>query len=669
MRPRARSVWAGLAACCLLAHTVAAEVKDSAVFVDIRESESPGARVVERWKLYGASHALVIGIDDYSEGWPRLSNAVKDAELVAAGLERRGFEVTLLTDVTSDQLRGELRRFFAIKGSDPEARLFVWFAGHGHTEYGEGYLVPADAPTPGTADFLFKALHMGDIGSMVRVARAKHVLAVFDSCFAGTVFSSSRARPPAAITRAAVEPVRQFLTSGDADQQVSDDGTFRTLFLRALDGDAEADANGDGYLTGTELSFYLEDRVVNLTRAAQTPRSGKLRDPRFDRGDFVFLLPRVEPADVAEPAEPEPPRVQTAALELAFWDAIKDSEDPGSYAAYLEAYPEGTFAPLARLRQQALGEAAQRGAVEPQAAQQAALPPASETPAFEIEEMEAGYVALKNANLRAGPSTAFDKVGRLAAGDEVTVTGKIVGQNWYRVALAEGGSGFVYGALLEDAVSHAARRSEIEEQRRLAEGRARELEEQRRLVAERELELEAQRKAAEESRKALAQQQRLAEERAKLEAERQRLAEEQRKLEEPRQLEARQRAAAQQAASSRAAGQQTQTALVTQPPPKKDKDREVKFAKAKAYLDDNQGRLRSRLSRYNQQHKLLTSDSSPGSGDYQIRQIRDYEVKDVAGDRVFVSIGFQVGIYWKQDGRVLFEMQWQDGELEFVGHR
>jgi hypothetical protein len=31
-------------------------------------------------------------------------------------------------------------------------------------------------------------------------------------------------------------PVRQFLTSGDADQQVSDDTSFRTFFLRGRTG-------------------------------------------------------------------------------------------------------------------------------------------------------------------------------------------------------------------------------------------------------------------------------------------------------------------------------------------------------------------------------------------------------------------------------------------------
>ncbi len=322
------------------------------IYVDLRASESPGAPVIERQRLYGTSHALVIGIDNYTNGWPRLSSAVKDARMVAEALEARGFQVELLVDTDGQRLRRELRRFFAVKGSDPEARLFVWFAGHGYTESGEGYLVPADAPLPGGPEFLLTALHMGDVGSMVRIAKAKHVLAVFDSCFAGTIFTAQRARAPAAITQAVKRPVRQFLTSGDADQLVSDDGTFRTLFLRALQGEETADANRDGYLTGSELSLYLEDRITNLTQGAQTPRSGKLRDPRFDQGDFVFLLPTARPkrAPTSQSAASTPSGPGAVALELAFWNSIKETDRAEDYSAYLEAFPDGSFAPLARVR-------------------------------------------------------------------------------------------------------------------------------------------------------------------------------------------------------------------------------------------------------------------------------------------------------------------------------
>ena len=86
-------------------------------------------------------------------------------------------------------------------------------------------------------------------------------MAVFDSCFAGTIFDAQRELPPPAITRATIPPVRQFLTSGDAGQSISDDGTFRKLFLRALRGEEQANGNRDDYLTASELGPFLSDRM------------------------------------------------------------------------------------------------------------------------------------------------------------------------------------------------------------------------------------------------------------------------------------------------------------------------------------------------------------------------------------------------------------------------
>jgi hypothetical protein len=61
-----------------------------------------------------------------------------------------------------------------------------------------------------------------------------------------------------------------------------------------------------------------------------------------------------------------------------------------------------------------------------------------------IEEMDATYVVLKSANLRAGPSTDTSIVGKLAANYSVNVTGKVIGKNWYRL---NDGS-FVFGSII-----------------------------------------------------------------------------------------------------------------------------------------------------------------------------------------------------------------------------
>ncbi len=91
MRLLRRIVLGAFAGFCFLAGaTLVQAATESGVYVDIRASDLPGAPVTERWKLYGASHALVIGIDNYTNGWPRLSNAVKDATLVATELAGPG---------------------------------------------------------------------------------------------------------------------------------------------------------------------------------------------------------------------------------------------------------------------------------------------------------------------------------------------------------------------------------------------------------------------------------------------------------------------------------------------------------------------------------------------------------------------------------------------------
>jgi len=357
---RALTVLALCASTTVLVH----EHVRAAITVQVKADDSADAPVVEEVQLYGESHALVIGIDAYAAGWPRLRNAIKDAELVAAELEAHGFQVAFHADLDAEGLRRTLKEFFVLKGAQPNARLLVWFAGHGHSDQGEGFLVPVDAPAPGDPSFALYALPMRDFGTLVRLAKSKHVLAIFDSCFSGTIFEARAGIPPAAITQATLLPVREFLSSGDTDQVVSDNGSFREMFLRALRGEDQSDANGDGYLTGTELGAFMSDRVTNLTQGAQTPRFGKLLDVNYDRGDFVFVLPggAAAASAVAGAASGEGAATATRAaaaggddtVELTFWNTIKDSSNPADFQAYLDQFPTGSFAPLARNRLAAL---------------------------------------------------------------------------------------------------------------------------------------------------------------------------------------------------------------------------------------------------------------------------------------------------------------------------
>ena len=112
-------------------------------------------------QLYQNSHALLIGVSDYQNGWPDLPGVRKDMALVQEALEENGFEVMTIDDPNSEQLDKIFDQFISIYGRDPENRLLIYFAGHGHSQlqtYGTtmGYLVPTDAPrSPTGPQWLF----------------------------------------------------------------------------------------------------------------------------------------------------------------------------------------------------------------------------------------------------------------------------------------------------------------------------------------------------------------------------------------------------------------------------------------------------------------------------------------------------------------------------------
>lgn len=306
-------------------------------------------------QLYDKSYALVIGVSDYAAGWPKLPGVKNDIEEVARALERHGFQVTKVVNPDSAQLDKAFKAFIDENGIGVENRLLFYFAGHGHTikqSYGEemGYIVPVDAPNPtrDPAGFMSKAMDMQQMELYARRIQSKHALFLFDSCFSGALFALSRAVPDS-IGYKTARPVRQFITSGSADEQVPDQSIFRRQFVEAIEG--EADGNRDGYVTGTELGEFLQDKVVNYSRNAQHPQYGKIRNPNLDKGDFVFALPKTaKPPAVAANVNPTHARIDPAAVELAVWDAIKNSNDPEDFSEYLKKYPVGQFAGIARRR-------------------------------------------------------------------------------------------------------------------------------------------------------------------------------------------------------------------------------------------------------------------------------------------------------------------------------
>jgi uncharacterized caspase-like protein len=260
--------------------------------------------------LYEDYHALVVGVSNYGK-WPDLPNAVQDAREVATSLKQLGFEVKLLLDPTSREMKSALTEVVYGIGNQKNRALLIYFAGHGETlDLADGtklgYVIPSDCPlkTEDPIGFDDKALSMKEMEILALKVQSKHLLMVFDSCFSGSIFNLVRAAP-VDISEKSTLPVRQFITAGGAGEQVPDQSVFKVVFLNGIAGDA--DLNGDGYVTGSELGMHLQDKVVNYSRGGQHPQYGKINNPKLDRGDFIFVPLKTHGKEVAEaPGSKEP---------------------------------------------------------------------------------------------------------------------------------------------------------------------------------------------------------------------------------------------------------------------------------------------------------------------------------------------------------------------------
>ena len=244
--------------------------------------------------LYTDYYALVIGNSNY-DNWPDLPNARKDAEEVAGMLRELGFEVTLRTDLNSDEMIDALNDFTYNYGNIDDRALIFYYAGHGETEIladGNklGFIIPTDSPLieRDPSEFTKKAISMTQIEDYTLKIKSKHVLMLFDSCFSGSIFSLGRAAPKN-ITEKVAKPVRQFITAGNENEIVPDKSMFKTCLIDGLK-EGYADLNDDSYITGRELGSYLQDNVINYTNGAQHPQFGTIRNPKLDKGDFVFAM-------------------------------------------------------------------------------------------------------------------------------------------------------------------------------------------------------------------------------------------------------------------------------------------------------------------------------------------------------------------------------------------
>ncbi len=213
---------------------------------------------------------------------------------------------------------------------------------------GEGYWLPVDAEEDSQANWVL----VHTVTSTLRAMSAKHVLVVADSCYSGTLTRdapltlATGADRLAELERMAAKRARKALTSGGLEPVFDGGGDGHSVFTRAL---LETLRANQDMLDGYEVYRSLRQTVV--LNADQTPEYGDIRVAGDEGGEFVFVPVdlRQAPSDEAASAEALPDSTK-AALDIAFWESIKDSDNAAAFQAYLEQFPAGTFASLAKLK-------------------------------------------------------------------------------------------------------------------------------------------------------------------------------------------------------------------------------------------------------------------------------------------------------------------------------
>jgi len=150
---------------------------------------------------------------------------------------------------------------------------------------------------------------------------------------------------------------------------------------------------------------------------------------------------------------------ESQAAEMAFWESIKDSTDPAEYQAYLQAFPKGIFAPLARARIRLNQQAAPAPEPQPAPAKKAEPAPAPAPAPVKkaeparpappvVDPVEGNFIARTKSNVRRKPRSDSSILGSLKRGTPLEVLGKVRGQDWFQVQIDGGQIGFVAAGLV-----------------------------------------------------------------------------------------------------------------------------------------------------------------------------------------------------------------------------
>jgi len=223
--------------------------------------------------------ALIIGNAAYQiDGVPELKNAVNDAVLMDKTLRDIGFQTTLLTNTTKQQMKQAIGKF--AQRLDTDSVGLFYYAGHGVEVNGRNYLVPIDAGFTHESQVEHDAVDASRVLSAFKSANNGLNLMILDACRNDPfIQSSSRSieRGGLAAMRPASGSLVLYATEpGDvaSDNPHGQNGLFTKNLVESI----------------KQPGLKIED-VYKRTAINVRDESGKKQTPYLEGsilGDFIF---------------------------------------------------------------------------------------------------------------------------------------------------------------------------------------------------------------------------------------------------------------------------------------------------------------------------------------------------------------------------------------------
>jgi carboxyl-terminal processing protease len=335
--------------------------------------------------------ALVVGNSHYGQNLGTLPNPVNDAGLMAQALQQTGFQVIKVTDADQKKMKRAIADFGdKLANAGPTATGLFFYAGHGVQVQGQNYLIPVDADITKEADVNLEAVSSDDVMQQMEFAGSRVNIIILDACRNNPLTRSFRSADRGL---APINNVAQgtFVAYSTAPGAVAADGAgANSPYTKALASIIVKPG------VGIEEAFRdVRGQVMKVTSNKQVPwDSSSLTAPFY----FKTAAAQAPATSAPAPAKVAPAATSTstqgrADLEATFWKSIQNSKNPDDYQAYLDQFPNGTFAGLARNRMASLGQGTPRTEPTTPAPQPVAAPvtpppvePTPEPPAASNED-------------------------------------------------------------------------------------------------------------------------------------------------------------------------------------------------------------------------------------------------------------------------------------------